>query len=94
MVYSDASYIGLYYVLMQESQVPSYLERVELEATDVDIIIEDEKNQDYGFNDEGILCFRGRYCVPKDKDLKQSILQKAHTYPKRNRMCQDLKKLY
>ncbi|KAA3470267.1 DNA/RNA polymerases superfamily protein [Gossypium australe] len=31
---------------------------------------EDEKTEDFRFNDEGILCFRGRYCVPNDNDLK------------------------
>lgn len=33
---------------------------------------------EFGINDEGVLCFRGRICVPKDSDLRQSILKEAH----------------
>ncbi|KAA3466152.1 Retrotransposable element Tf2 [Gossypium australe] len=29
---------------------------------------------DFGLNSEGVLCFRGRVCVPKDSELRQSIL--------------------
>ena len=29
---------------------------------------------DFGLNSEGVLYFHGRICVPKDTDLRQSIL--------------------
>ncbi|KAG8483000.1 hypothetical protein CXB51_021861 [Gossypium anomalum] len=50
---------------------------------------------EFGLNNEGVLCFRGRICVPKDSDLRQSILKEAHgglcaMYPGGNKMYHDL----
>lgn len=36
--------------------------------------IEEDKTIDIRFNSEGILCYRGRYCVPLDRELRQFIL--------------------
>ncbi|KAA3477331.1 polyprotein [Gossypium australe] len=60
---------------------------------------EDRKTKNYGFNDECLLWFLGRYCVPNDKDLRQSILQEVHASPYAihligNKMYWDVKKLY
>ncbi|KAK8623011.1 hypothetical protein V6N13_117907 [Hibiscus sabdariffa] len=35
----------------------------------------------YSFDRDGVLCFRGRYCVPDDDQLKQVILREAHSSP-------------
>ncbi|XP_012442178.1 uncharacterized protein LOC105767213 [Gossypium raimondii] len=43
--------------------------------------IEKGKTTDFGFNSDGVLCYYGRYCVPLDRDLKQSILRDAHSSP-------------
>ncbi|XP_052488012.1 uncharacterized protein LOC128041743 [Gossypium raimondii] len=57
------------------------------------------KTWDFGYNDNGILCFQGRICVPKDMDLRQSILQEEHSssydmHPGGNKMYRDLRDLY
>ena len=54
---------------------------------------------DFGINSEGVLCFRGRMCVPKDDDLRQSVLREAHSdlyaiHPGRNKMYRYLRELY
>ena len=36
--------------------------------------VENEETSDFGINSEGVLCFRGRVYVPRDNDLRQSIL--------------------
>ncbi|KAA3461022.1 DNA/RNA polymerases superfamily protein [Gossypium australe] len=37
------------------------------------------KTSDFGFNNEGVLCFRSCVCVPNGTELRQSILRKAHS---------------
>ncbi|KAG8483164.1 hypothetical protein CXB51_022137 [Gossypium anomalum] len=54
---------------------------------------------EFGLNDEGVLCFRGRICVPRDSDLRQSILREAHgglcaMHPGGNKLYHDLRELY
>ncbi|KAA3483194.1 integrase [Gossypium australe] len=61
--------------------------------------VKDGKIEDYGFNDDSILCFRGRYCVSNNKDMKQTTLREAYAspysiHPEGNKMYQDLKELY
>ncbi|KAG8503343.1 hypothetical protein CXB51_001305 [Gossypium anomalum] len=61
--------------------------------------IENGETSDFGLNSEGVLCFRGRVYVPKDTDLRQSILQETHSspyamHPTGNKMYQDLRELY
>ncbi|XP_016755139.1 uncharacterized protein [Gossypium hirsutum] len=61
--------------------------------------VENGKTSDFGINSEGVLCFCGRMCIPKDNDLRQSILQEAHSslyamHPGGNKMYQNLRKLY
>ncbi|KAG8481220.1 hypothetical protein CXB51_025968 [Gossypium anomalum] len=53
----------------------------------------------FGLNSEGVLCFRGRICVPKDSDLRQSILKEAYVglcamHPGGNKLYHDLRELY
>ncbi|KAK5824850.1 hypothetical protein PVK06_019635 [Gossypium arboreum] len=40
--------------------------------------VEKGETFEFGLNSEGVLCFRGRIFVPKDSDLRQSILKEAH----------------
>ncbi|KAG8491194.1 hypothetical protein CXB51_014305 [Gossypium anomalum] len=54
---------------------------------------------EFGLNNKGVLCFRGRICVPKDSDLRQSILKEAHgglcaMHPRGNKLYHDLRELY
>ncbi|KAG8483060.1 hypothetical protein CXB51_021951 [Gossypium anomalum] len=53
----------------------------------------------FGLNSEGVLCFQGRICVPKDSDLRQTILKEAHgglcaMHPGGNKLYHDLRELY
>ncbi|KAG8474512.1 hypothetical protein CXB51_031385 [Gossypium anomalum] len=61
--------------------------------------VESEETSDFRINSEGVLCFRRRMCIPKDDDLRQSILREAHSslyamHPGRNKMYQNLRELY
>ncbi|KAK5773241.1 hypothetical protein PVK06_049546 [Gossypium arboreum] len=61
--------------------------------------VEKGENEDFGLNTEGVLCFRGRICVPKDSNLRQSILKEAHEglcamHPGGNKLYHDLRELY
>ncbi|KAK8665349.1 hypothetical protein V6N13_005519 [Hibiscus sabdariffa] len=55
---------------LQDSSLLPVIRQVEQGTTDV-----------YSFNQDGVLCFRGRYCVPDDDQLKQTILREAHSSP-------------
>ncbi|KAA3461976.1 DNA/RNA polymerases superfamily protein [Gossypium australe] len=62
-------------------------------------LIEEGKTSDFAFNSEGVLCYRGRYCVPTDSDLRQSILREelSSTYvihPRGSKMYRDLREWY
>ncbi|KAA3474222.1 reverse transcriptase [Gossypium australe] len=37
--------------------------------------------EDFGLNSDGVLCFRGKVCMPKDFELRQMILREAHSSP-------------
>ncbi|XP_016684025.1 uncharacterized protein [Gossypium hirsutum] len=60
--------------------------------------VENREILDFGLNSEGVLCFRERVCVPKDFDLRQSILQEVHNspyamHPGENKLYRDLRLL-
>ncbi|XP_052878891.1 uncharacterized protein LOC128285436 [Gossypium arboreum] len=53
--------------------------------------IESANTVDFRLNSEGVLCFRGKIYVPKDTDLRQTLLREAHSspyamHPSRNKM--------
>ncbi|XP_052874499.1 uncharacterized protein LOC128280391 [Gossypium arboreum] len=61
--------------------------------------IENGNTVDFGLNNEGVLCFRGRICVPKDIDLRQSILREVHSssfamHLGGNKMYKNLREIY
>ncbi|KAG8491031.1 hypothetical protein CXB51_014171 [Gossypium anomalum] len=61
--------------------------------------IEAGTTTDFGIDRDGVLCFRGRICVPNDEDLRLSILREAHSspyamHPGGNKMYKDLRELY
>ncbi|KAK9029043.1 hypothetical protein V6N11_026169 [Hibiscus sabdariffa] len=55
---------------LQDSSLLPVMKQVEQGTTEV-----------YSFDRDGVLCFRGRYGVPDDDQLKQTILQEAHSSP-------------
>lgn len=72
--------------LLAELQVrPTLLEEIKLkQSSDMSLVpqmklIEEGKASDFAFNFEGVLCYRERYCVPSNLELRQSILMEAHS---------------
>ncbi|XP_052880510.1 uncharacterized protein LOC108468263 [Gossypium arboreum] len=61
--------------------------------------VESGETSDFRMNSERVLCFRGRMCIPKDNDLRQSILREAHSglyamHLGGNKMYRNLQELY
>jgi hypothetical protein len=61
--------------------------------------IKEEKSLGFSEDDEGVLWYKGRICVPNVKELKEKILREAHesTYsirPGGNKMYHDFKATY
>jgi hypothetical protein len=61
--------------------------------------IMEEKSPDFLEDDEGVLWYKGRICVPNIKELKEKILREAHEsaysiHPGGNKIYHDLKATY
>jgi hypothetical protein len=61
--------------------------------------IKEKKSPGFSDDDEGVLLYKGRICVPNIKELKDSILHEAHEsaysiHPGGNKMYHDLKATY
>jgi hypothetical protein len=61
--------------------------------------IKEEKSPDFSEDEEGVLWYKGRICVPNLKELKAKILHEAHEsaysiHPGGNKMYPDLKATY
>jgi hypothetical protein len=61
--------------------------------------IKEEKSLDFTEDDEGVLWYKGRICVPNVMELMDKILREAHEsaysiHPQGNKMFHDLKATY
>jgi hypothetical protein len=61
--------------------------------------IKEEKSPSFSEDDEGVLWYKRRICVPNVKELKDKILREAHDsaysiHPGGNKMYRDLKATY
>jgi hypothetical protein len=61
--------------------------------------IKEEKSPSFSEDDEGVLWYKGRICVPNVKDLKDKILHEAHEsacsiHLRGNKMYHDLNATY
>jgi hypothetical protein len=61
--------------------------------------IKEEKSPGFSEDDEGVLWYKGRICVPNIKELKDKIFHEAHEFsysihPGGNKMYHDLKATY
>jgi hypothetical protein len=61
--------------------------------------IKEENSSGFSEDDEGVLWYKGRICVPNIKELKDKILREAHEsaysiHPRGNKMYHDLKATY
>ncbi|MCI36777.1 hypothetical protein A2U01_0058000, partial [Trifolium medium] len=60
--------------------------------------IKEGKENDFGIDENGVVRYRGRVCVPDVSELKKMILEEGHRsglsiHPDITKMYQDLKKL-
>jgi hypothetical protein len=84
------------------SSIIQEIQRCQLEDEKVQDIkhnIKEEKSPNFSEDDEGVLWYKGRICVPNVKEIKDKILHEAHesTYsihPGGNKMYHDLKATY
>ena len=58
--------------------------------------IRDGKETEFTVNENGVLCYKARVCVPDDDELRKAILEEAHSgsfaiHPGSTKMYQDLK---
>ena len=58
--------------------------------------IRDGKETEFTVNENGVLCYKARACVPDDDELRKAILEEAHSgsfaiHPGSTKMYQDLK---
>jgi hypothetical protein len=61
--------------------------------------IKEEKSPSFSEDEEGVLWYKGRICVPSVKELKDKILREAHEsaysiHPRGNKMYHDLNATY
>jgi hypothetical protein len=61
--------------------------------------IKEEKSPGFSEDDDGVLWYKGRICVPNVKELKDKIIHEAHEsaysiHPRGNKMYHDLKATY
>jgi hypothetical protein len=85
-----------------ESSLLQEIRRGQLEDGKVQEImrnIKEEKTPSFSEDDEGVLWYKGRICVPNVKELKEKILHEAHEsaysiHPGGNKMYHDLKATY
>lgn len=63
------------------------------------MLINQGKRDDFRINENGVIRFRGRVCLPNVPDLKKSIIEEGcrsgmSIYPSATKMYQDLKKIF
>jgi hypothetical protein len=77
---------------------------IKLQKTNVGVFhikrkMREQETKHFRVDEKGILWFKDRLVVPKDRELRNQILSKAHSYklsihPGSSKMYQDLKPLY
>ena len=92
--------------LLAELQVrPTWVDEIkEKQSRDESLVsrfrqVKNGDTSEFGLNSEGVRCYQGRVCIPKDSDLRQAILKEAHgglcaMHPGGSKMYRDLKELY
>ncbi|XP_017636432.1 uncharacterized protein LOC108478480 [Gossypium arboreum] len=88
--------------LLVELQVkPTWIEQIRAKHLDDKTLemrfrqVETGTTTDFGLNNDRVLCFRDRICLPNNEDLRLSILREAHRspyamHPGGNKMYKDL----
>jgi len=74
-------------------------QKEDLELEDRVVLVNQGKGVDFRLDENGVLMFRDRVCVPDVLELKKRILNEGHRsslsiHPKATKMHQDLKRLF
>ena len=74
-------------------------QKEDLELVDHVVLFNQGKGVDFRLDENGVLMFRDRVCVPDVPELKKRILDEGHRsslsiHPRATKMYQDLKKLF
>ncbi|KAA3470451.1 DNA/RNA polymerases superfamily protein [Gossypium australe] len=74
--------------ILAELQVkPTWVEQIREKQLEDEVLnaqrlqVQDSGLEGYSLSSDGVLCFQGRACMPRDIELRQKILQDAHRNP-------------
>ena len=74
--------------LLAELQIkPTWLDQIKEKQLEDDglndrrLQVQNGGLEEYSLSSDGVLCFKGRACMPKDVELRQRILRDAHNSP-------------
>ncbi|KAA3465767.1 reverse transcriptase [Gossypium australe] len=74
--------------LLAELQVkPTWVSQVKEKQLVDDVLsarlpqVQNGEGEEYSLNGDGVLCFRGKICMPKDVELRQMILRESYSSP-------------
>ncbi|GJT11547.1 putative reverse transcriptase domain-containing protein [Tanacetum coccineum] len=97
-IYSDASKKGLGCVLMQHGKIKE-AQRDDGELWAIVQNVEDGKHTEFSVDDDGVVWFEDRLCVPNDQALREKVMTEAHSspftiHPGSTKMYRDLKQYF
>jgi hypothetical protein len=74
-------------------------QKVDVKLVDLKVGNNQAEDSDFKVDDQGVLQFRDRICIPDDIGMKKMILEESHRsnlsiHPRATKMYHDLKKLF
>ena len=74
-------------------------QKIDVKFVDLMVASDQTTDGDFKVDDQGVLRFRGRICIPDDDELKKLILEESHIsslsiHPGATKMYHDLNKLF
>jgi len=82
-----------FFISIKEAQ------KVDVKFVDLMVGIDQTEDSDFKVDDQGVLGFRDRICIPNNDEMKKMILEESHRsslsfHPGATKMYHDLKKLF
>lgn len=74
-------------------------QKVDVKLVDLMVGVDQAENKDFRIDEQCVLRFRDRICIPDDVDMKKAILEERHKsklsiHPGATKLYQDLKNLF
>ncbi|RHN78855.1 putative nucleotidyltransferase, Ribonuclease H [Medicago truncatula] len=74
-------------------------QKVDVKFVDLLVARDQTEDSDFKIDDQGVLRFRGRICIPDNEEIKKMILEESHRsslsiHPGATKMYHDLKKIF